>query len=147
NLLFVLDTLVQSNLEVLLTLFSLDPVADLSATRRANKAAYDFVVETKQRYQRELASRRLDSVDAVRVFYDAVRLAILDTIVRTSPEGYRTGDARFLMGAIYWRQKNVEAALEQWRNIRPDDADSYVLFYVAIRHALGAGCHAGALPA
>lgn len=138
NLLFVLDTTVQSNLEVLLTLLSLDPVADLSATRRASKAAYDFVVETRQRYQRELAMRRLDSVDAVRVFYDAIRLAILDTIVRTSPDGYRAGDARFLMGAIYWRQRNLEAAVEQWRNIKPDDADTYSLFYVAIRRALAA---------
>jgi hypothetical protein len=136
SLLFVLDSIVQSNLEVLLTLLSLDPAADLSATRRASRTAYDFLVDLKQRYQRELARRRLESVESVRVFYDAVRLAILDTIVRTTPEGYRAGDARFLMGAIYWRQKNGDAALEQWRNIRPDAADTYALFYTAIHHAL-----------
>ncbi len=136
NLLLVLDTLVQSNLEVLLTLLSLDPVADLQRTRLANEAAFDFLVETQRHYRVELARRHLDSIDAVRTYYDAIRLAILDTVVRTTPTGYRSGDARFLMGAIYWRQGNAAAALDQWRAITKDDSDSYALFYSAIVRAI-----------
>jgi hypothetical protein len=136
NLLLVLDTLVQSNLEVLLTLLSLDPVADLQLTRRANTGAFDFLVETQRHYRLELARRHLESIDAVKTYYDAIRLAILDTVVRTTPAGYRSGDARFLMGALYWRQGNMAAAIDQWRAITKDDSDSFALFYSAIIRAV-----------
>jgi hypothetical protein len=72
----------------------------------------------------------------VTAYYDAVRLAILDTVVRTSPGGYRAGDARYLMGAIYWRQGNVNAAIGQWQSITREDSDTYAFVYSPILAAI-----------
>ncbi|HEX7798033.1 MAG TPA: hypothetical protein VF456_26905 [Vicinamibacterales bacterium] len=139
GLLFVLDTVIQSNLDVILTVLALDPGQDLTLTRRTNQAAFDLIVQVQQRCRTELTKRRLTSAAAVATYYDAVRLAILDTIVRTSPDGYRTGDARYLMGAIYWRQGNVDAAVNQWRSIKSNEADTFKFVYSPILAALGNG--------
>jgi hypothetical protein len=139
GLLFVLDTVIQSNLDVILTVLALDPAQDLTLTKRTNQAAYDLIVEVQLRCRTELTKRRLTSAAAVVAYYDAIRLAILDTIVRTSPSGYRSGDARYLMGAIYWRQGNVEAAMNQWRSIKRDDADTYAFVYSPILAAITEG--------
>ena len=58
-------------------------------------------------------------------FYDRVRLAILDGIVRTSPARYRTSDARFLIGSILWRQGRRSEAVETWRGLSCAETDSY----------------------
>src|SRR5205807_6029110 len=105
-------------------------------TRRTNDAAYDFLVDIQRHYRLELAKRHLDSIDALKTYYDALRLAVLDTLTRTTPGGYRDGDARFLMGAIYWRQGNTDAAVEQWRGIPKDDSDTYAFVYTPILRAL-----------
>jgi hypothetical protein len=148
GLLFVLDTVIQSNLDVILTLLALDPSQDLTLTRRTNQAAFDLIVQVQQRCRSELTKRRLTSAAAVATYYDAIRLAILDTIVRTSPNGYRTGDARFLMGAIYWRQGNVDAAINQWRSIKSDEADTFSFVYSPILAALASGSsHVGMIAA
>ena len=89
-----------------------------------------------RRYTSSLARRRLTTPESVRMYYDAVRLAILDTIVRTSPNGYRVGDARFLMGELYWRQGNAGAALSQWGAISPDPSDTYAFAYTPIVTAI-----------
>ena len=139
GLLFVLDTVIQSNLDVILTVLALDPGQDLTLTKRTNQAAFDLIVQVQQRCRAELTKRRLTSAAAVATYYDAIRQAILDTIVRTSPNGYRTGDARYLMGAIYWRQGNVDAAINQWRSIKNDDADTFRFVYSPILAAVAAG--------
>jgi hypothetical protein len=139
GLLFVLDTVIQSNLDVILTVLALDPDQDLTLTRRTNQAAFDLIVQVQQRCRAELTKWRLTSAAAVAAYYDAIRLAILDTIVRTSPNGYRNGDARFLMGAIYWRQGNVDAAINQWRWIKSDEADTFRFVYSPILAALATG--------
>jgi hypothetical protein len=136
GLLFVLDTVIQSNLDVILTVLALDPDQDLTLTRRTNQAAFDLIVQVQQRCRAELTKRRLMSPAAVAAYYDAIRLAILDTIVRTSPNEYRTGDARYLMGAIYWRQGNVDAAINQWRSIRTDEADTFRFVYTPLLASL-----------
>jgi hypothetical protein len=147
SLLLVLDTLIQSNLDVLVTLLSIDPVADLQLTQRANRAAYDFIVETRRHYKEELLKKRLPTLDSVKTYYDAIRLAVLDTVVRTTPAGYRAGDARYLMGAIYWRQGNVDAAVNQWRAISRDESDSYAFVYLPILRALDGGANSAAAQA
>jgi hypothetical protein len=139
GLLFVLDTVIQSNLDVLLTVLALDPAQDLALTKRTNQTAYDLLVQVQERCRAELTKRHLTSPASIVMYYDAIRLAILDTIVRTSPAGYRSGDARYLMGTIYWRQRNVEGAINQWRSIKKDDGDTYAFVYSPILAAIAEG--------
>ena len=54
------------------------------------------------------------------------RLAILTGIVRTTPDGYRGDEARFRIGAIYWRQRNLHEALHWWRQMTTDQPDPRV---------------------
>ena len=70
-------------------------------------------------------------------FYDDVRLRILVGIVNTSG-GYRLNDARFLIGAIHWRQRRTEEALGWWRQLAVDPTDSNVSTYTQIIDALKA---------
>jgi hypothetical protein len=55
----------------------------------------------------------------------SVRLRILSTIVETTPDGYRASDARFLAGEIFFRQGNVEEAMQWWLKMAPRDGDTY----------------------
>ncbi len=123
DLLLLLDTLVQANLNDLATLMSIEPSADLALTGRSNQAAYDFIVEVQQDDKVQLEKKHLASPGGIAAYYDAIRLAILDSIIRVTPQRYHANDARFLMGEIYWQQKNVAAAMEAWRGMTIDDSD------------------------
>ena len=76
------------------------------------------------------------TVDDIDRYYEKSRLAILEGIVRTTPDGYRSNDARFLIGEIYWRQGSIEEALRSWRQIAPDRSDSYFIASSQIAAAL-----------
>jgi len=54
-----------------------------------------------------------------------VRLAILQGILRSTPNAYRAGDARFLIGAIHWQQGRAADALHVWRGMTVVATDSY----------------------
>jgi hypothetical protein len=136
DLLLLLDTLVQANLNDLATLMSVEPSVDLTLTRRSNQAAYDFIVEVQQYYKVQLEKKHLASPEGIAAYYDAIRLEILDSIIRVTPQGYHASDARFLMGEIYWRQKNIAAAMEAWRGMTIDDSDIYVTTYSEILSAI-----------
>jgi hypothetical protein len=84
---------------------------------------------------------------ALATHYARARLAILEGILRTTPNGYRASDARFLIGAILWRQGRSAEAIETWRDMRPVATDSYRGASVQILSALSAegGSHDGAL--
>jgi hypothetical protein len=77
-----------------------------------------------------------DSVNAIEAHYDKVRLTILSGILRRTPDGYRSSDARFLMGTIYWKEGKEQEALRSWREIKVDQTDSYVVAYSEILNAL-----------
>src|SRR5205823_5898637 len=69
------------------------------------------------------------------------RLAILTGILRTTPSGYRANDARFLIGAIYWREHKRQDALASWREItlsKESGTDSYVTAYTEVLRAIAA---------
>ena len=148
-LLFLLDNVAQGSRDALAPLLDVQPAADLAWTRDADARAYRLAVELKRYYARELARRGLTSAEAIALHYEAVRLAILDEILRTTPRGYRAGDALFLKGTIYWRQKRVRDALQSWRSIAVDANDSHVHAYSPIllllqKHAAErTGGHAG----
>src|SRR5439155_13802807 len=112
---------------------------DLARTRNANRNAYDLIVGMRYYYARELQRRGLTARHALTAHYDSVRLAILTAIVRTTPNGYRASDARFLIGTIYWQQRKTQDALRWWREMMVDPTDSYVIAYSDILRATRRG--------
>jgi hypothetical protein len=136
ELLFLLEKLAQASLDTLVTLLDIDPKEDLTWTRKANGDAFKMVTEIRRYYQAQLERTNLDSAEALRKHYGQVRLTILTSILRTTPDGYRASDARFLIGTIYWAQGNAAGALQFWREIVIDPTDHYVTAYSDILRAI-----------
>ena len=126
ELLFLLDRIAEASQDALGALLDTDPIGDLRWTREVNPRAFQLVARLRWHYQSELSKRGLASPLALARYYDRVRLAILDGIVRTSPARYRTSDARFLIGAILWRQGRHSEAVEAWRGLSCAETDSYL---------------------
>ena len=139
ELLFLLDKLAQASLDALVTLLNINPQEDLWWTRTANRSAWDLMVELKRHYTVILKRRGLETATALQAHYNKVRLSILTGILRTTPQGYRASDARFLIGAIYWSEGNRADALQTWRDITIDPGDSYVTAYTGILNAMRGG--------
>jgi hypothetical protein len=127
ELLFLLDKLAQGSLDALTTLVDTDPAEALQWTRNANAEAYNAIVTIRDHYRLLLERRSLLSGPALREHYDGVRLAILGSILMTTPGGYRAGDARYLIGAIYWKQGRAASARRMWKEIRVDPQDRYAV--------------------
>ena len=138
ELLFLLDELAQGNHDGLAALLGTNPRLELWWTREASGDAYAMIVELQRHYRAALERRGIAGAAALRAYYDEVRLAILTQIVRATPGGHRAGDARFLIGSIYWRQGQRSAALRWWREITPDPRDSYAASYADILYVLRA---------
>jgi hypothetical protein len=125
ELLFLLDKLAQASLDALVTLVGTVPEADLQWTQKANRRAYDAIVTIREYYRIQLERRDLRSSQAIAASYGETRLAILRSILRTTPDEYRASDARFLIGEIYWKQGRTEDALRSWRDLAVDAEDAY----------------------
>jgi hypothetical protein len=138
ELLFLLDQLAQANLDALVTLLDTNPAASLGATRDANQDAYDLIVELRQHYARQLQRHGLASNEALVQHYNRVRLDILTGLLRTTPHGYRANDARFLIGAIYWREDSIGDALRMWRAMTVEPEDAYATSIGRILDAIAA---------
>jgi hypothetical protein len=138
ELLFLLDQLAQANMDALVTLLDTDPPASLEWTRETNRDAYDLIVTLRAHYARQLQRKGLASPDAIAAHYAKVRLAILDGILRNTPHGYRASDARFLIGAIRWREGDRGDALRAWRGMTIDPADAYATSSRRILDAIAA---------
>jgi hypothetical protein len=135
DLLFLLDKLVQGNRDALLVLLRADP-AQLDFTRRARGDAFDLLLGIQRHYRSALATRGLTTEASIAARYDTVRLRLLAAIVDTTPDGYRANDARYLAGALHWRDGEVDAALRVWRTIRPSADDSFFLAYSRVLAAI-----------
>ena len=127
ELLFLLDKLAQASRDALLLLASIDPERELTGIE--NKYRSEFIVALQRHYRERLEHRQLSSADDIKAWYDTVRLQILQTVIATSPNGYRTADARFLAGAIHFEGGETSEAIRRWREIRPDSGDAYVEEY------------------
>jgi hypothetical protein len=138
ELMFLVEKLAQGSLDALTTLVDTDPGEELRWTRRANDDAYKAIVRIRDHYRLVLARKGLTSGHALKAHYDGVRLAVLESILLTTPDGYRAGDARFLMGAIYWRQGRVATARRVWKDIRVDPDDHYAVASTEIEAAMRA---------
>jgi hypothetical protein len=137
ELLFLLDQLAQGSADALVGVLSLDPERDLKATRRANPAAFELVWRVRDHFGLELQRRGLVSIEDTARHFDAIRVEILSLILHTTPNRYRASDARYLIGAILWRQGRWEEASAVWNGISIDASDRYVTAYTEILEALG----------
>jgi hypothetical protein len=138
ELLFLLDELAQGSLDSLLMLLQTDAWTDLTATLQADRGAFALAARIGGHYRGWLAAHGLaDTADVAR-HYDRLRLRILDAIVESTPSGYRSGDAQFLIGQILFNQNDVEGAFRAWRSITPGDGDNYAGAYSQILQALDA---------
>jgi hypothetical protein len=129
ELLFLLDKLVQASYDCLITLLDIRAANDLQWTARQRKDAYRLIEKLHAHYSSQLEERGIGSPAALRTFYDKVRLAILTALLHTTPNGYRSGDARYLIGTIYWRHGDQAAALDVWRGIVADPGDTFAAAY------------------
>lgn len=136
ELLFLLDKLLEANVDDLVTLLQINPAVDLEWTRRANPAAYDFLTGIRRFYQSAADEHGLDSPDALRAYYDDLRLTVLNGILKTTPDGYRSADARYLIGSIRWKRHDFDGAVTTWSDMIIDPADAYAASATAIRAAL-----------
>jgi hypothetical protein len=124
ELLLLLDACAQANLDALTALVSTDLRA-LEWTRRENRGAYELIADVQTYYRAQLAERHVNSNEALAAYFDSVRLGILNGILDTTPHGYRASDARYLVGAIYWKEGKTAAAIRTWRALSPDPTDRY----------------------
>jgi len=125
ELLFLLDQLAQANLDALVTLLDSDPTEALGWTREANHDAFELIVDLRRHYAQQLGRKGLTTTKTLAEYYGKVRLGILMGIVRTTPNGYRANDARFLIGSIHWRNGDTGDALRAWRAMTRDPRDAY----------------------
>ena len=127
ELLFLLDRIAEASRDALAVLLDSDPETDLRWTWRSNPAAHELVVELRRHYRAELTRLGLTTGDRITRHYDDVRLSILEGILRTTPGGYRANDARFLVGAIRWRQGKRTEAVQAWQQVSDVPGDSYAV--------------------
>lgn len=126
ELLFVVDKLAQASRDALLTLVVTRPDTELQWTRLTNRRAFEALVAIRDYYQIQLERRDLASPRALSAYYDEVRLAILRGVLRTTPDGYRSSDARFLIGDIEWKRGKREDAVRSWLEMTIDPAGAYL---------------------
>jgi hypothetical protein len=136
ELMFLLDKLAQGSYDALVTLLGATPTR-MDLTRDRSREASSLVDLLRRYYRSELDLKELLPHTALRAFYDNIRLAILTGVVKTTPDGYRASDARFLIGGIYWRQGKAEDAVRWWREMTIDPTDDYVTWYSDILDAVG----------
>jgi len=129
ELLFLLDKLVQASFDALTALLDTHPSEDLQWTHLVNRDAYAAAVAIRDYYQAHLERLGLSSRDAISAYYAEARLTVLNTILDTTPNGYRANDARFARGAIYWKWGRREEAVGMWREMTIDERDNDVADY------------------
>ena len=125
ELLFLLDRIAEASEDALQTLLACNPEEDLRWTRESNRDAYRLALQLRTHYKAEMSRLGILSRAALATHYADVRLAILQGILRSTPNAYRAGDARFLIGAIHWQQGRAADALHAWRGMTVVATDSY----------------------
>lgn len=124
ELLLLLDACAQANLDALIAVRDTD-LRGLEWTRRTNRGAYDLMSDVQRYYRGLLARQHLFSRPEIVAYYDQLRLGILNGILRTTPNGYRASDARYLIGVIDWREGRTAEAIRMWRALTPEATDGY----------------------
>ncbi len=136
ELLFLLAMQAEASQDALITLMDIAPDTDLRWTHDTHPAAYSALVAIRRHYANVLAAHGLTTRSAVIAHYDATRLAILSTIIRTTPHGFRASDARFMRGQIYWKQFKRADARREWLAMEPAADDSHAAAATELLQAL-----------
>ena len=137
ELLFLLDTLAQANADALSVLVESNQPEDLEWTKQTHPRAFLLARDIHRVWAPDLARLGLTSRPAIDAFYARGRLAVLSRILRTTPNGYRADDARFLMGEILWTQGQTADALATWRAMAAGPADAtYAIVIAQLRAAV-----------
>ena len=119
-----MDELAQASREAAVGVLTTEVSRDLVRTAVESPPAARLAAEVAQHLRYWLAAHQLGPPE-VRLAFDRVRLRLLATIVETSPDGYRTADARYLAGEIFFRQGDLSQAVEWWQAMRPAGGDGY----------------------
>jgi hypothetical protein len=112
-------------------------VDSLTLTRASSAANLALAQQLQRGYQQWAREHAADAPEALDARYDAARLAILTTIIETSPAGYGAADARFLAGRLLWDRNDLPGAVRMWRAMGDDERRTYAEARAAIRRALG----------
>ena len=141
ELLFLLDELADANRGAFELLMQTN-IAGLGGTSASSPQDVQLAWQLQRGYESWTRERGLDQVKALDAHYDGVRLAILSTIVETSPNGYGAADARFLAGRLLWDRSDIPGAVQLWRGMavdaqRADDRTTYAGVRADILRALG----------
>ena len=139
ELLFMLDEFTQASRDAMLVLLSTTPDVQLNLTWEADPDAFALANSLFNDYREWAREAGLDSTDALRARFDAVREQILTAIIASTPDGYGASDARFLLGRIAWDRNDIPGALRLWKEMRPDGRGSYGQSAEAITQALSSG--------
>jgi hypothetical protein len=137
ELLFLLDELTQGSRDALVLLLETNPRQQMAWTHEENREAYQLFDSLHEYYKETLTERGFGSIDAVKRKYDEVRLQLLSTVVRLTPDAYRASDAWFLIGQIHWRRGDTAEAVQAWRRMAIVPDDSYVDTYAQVLETLG----------
>ena len=124
ELLFLLDKVVQANLEALIALMKIDPLVDLAWTAAVNPQAAQALSALHLYHQERLERRGLWNIETLRRKYNDVRVTILRHLVGRTTQKQRDNDALFNLGEIYWRQGKFSEAVSWWVRIVPHPSDS-----------------------
>jgi hypothetical protein len=136
ELLFLADELAQAGREAAHVVLNTDIGRDLLHTAVNSPLAIRLANEVAADLRAWFASQGMRAERDYGAAYDQVRLRILSTIVETTPGGYRESDARFLAGEIFYKQRQLEQAVEWWSAMRPAGGDTYAAAATAIRSAI-----------
>jgi len=135
ELLFLLDELAEANRGAFAMLMDTD-VAALTQTASSSPQDAQLARQLQRGYEAWVGARGLDRVEALDARFDATRLAILETIVDTSPNGYGAADARFLAGRLLWDRNDIAGAVQWWRGMKADERTAYGAVRAEIGSAL-----------
>jgi hypothetical protein len=138
ELLFLLDELAQASSSAWDILMDTH-VDSLTLTQASSAANLALAQQLQRGYQQWAREHAADAPEALDARYDAMRVAILTTIIETSPAGYGAADARFLIGRLLWDRNDIAGAVRMWRAMGHDGRQTYAEVRAAIRHALPPG--------
>ena len=139
ELFFLMDELAQGSQEVADVVLGTSVSHDLAYTATISPNAARLAAAIGGDLHSWLAVHGYSRREGAGAAYDQLRLRILATIVETTPRGYRESDARYLAGEIFFRQGNVDQAVEWWRPMQPEHDDSYATAAKRIREIIDSG--------
>jgi len=135
ELLFLLDELAEAN-RAAFELLMQTTIAGLGGTAASSPQDVQLAWQLQRGYEKWTRERGLDQAKTLDGHYDGVRLAILTTIIETSPNGYGAADARFLAGRLLWDRSDIAGAARMWHGMGPDERTTYAGVRAEIRAAL-----------